>query len=154
MARQERAAARSAARLGAVQALYQMDIAHTDLSDVLAEFSSVRLGESADDSDCVEPDFEFLRDIVIGVVDQQRAVDPVINEHLAEGWKLHRLDATLRAVLRAGAYELKHRHDVPVKVAISEYVDVAKAFFEGDEPKVVNGVLDNLARKFERVEAP
>ncbi|MGI9483464.1 MAG: transcription antitermination factor NusB [Hyphomicrobiales bacterium] len=148
----KRAAARSAARLGAVQALYQMDIAHTDLSDVLAEFSSVRVGEGFEEGDSIEPDFNFLRDIVIGVVDHQRAVDPDINERLKEGWKLHRIDATLRALLRAGAYELKHRQDVPAKVTISEYVDVAKAFFEGDEPKVVNGVLDSLARHFERVE--
>lgn len=142
--------ARSAARLGAVQALYQMDIAHTDLSDVLAEFSSVRLGEEFDDGECGEADLDFLKNLVRGVVKEQLEVDPLINDHLASGWKLQRIDATLRAILRAGAYELKHRLDVPAKVAISEYIDVAKAFFSGDEPKVVNGVLDNLAREFGR----
>ncbi len=146
-----RAAARSAARLGAVQALYQMDIAKTDLSDVLADFGSVRLGEDFDAGECGEADFDFLSSLVRGVLDEQRSIDPQINERLAGGWKLSRLDATLRAILRAGAYELKHRQDVPAKVAISEYIDVAKAFFDGEEPKVVNGVLDNLAHEFERV---
>lgn len=145
-----RAMIRSAARLGAVQALYQMDIAHTDLSDVLTQFESIRLGEAADDSDNVDADFELLSALVTGVVAEQREIDPLISAHLATGWKLHRLDATLRAILRAGAYELKQRHDVPAKVAISEYIDVAKAFFDGEEPKVVNGVLDNLAREFHR----
>lgn len=142
--------ARSAARLGAVQALYQMDMAQTDLSDVLAEFASVRLGEEFDNGECGEADFDFLKNLVTGVVKQQAEIDPLINDHLATGWKLQRLDATLRAILRAGAYELKQRHDVPAKVAISEYIDVAKAFFSGDEPKVVNGVLDKLAHEFER----
>lgn len=145
-----RASARSAARLGAVQALYQMDIAGADLADVLAEFGSVRLGEAFDDGECGEADFEFLKALVTGVLEQQREIDPLINERLAQGWKLARLDATLRAILRAGAYELKNRQDVPPRASISEYIDVAKAFFGGDEPKVVNGVLDNLAHAFER----
>ncbi len=146
----ERAAARSAARLGAVQALYQMDIAHADLADVLAEFGSVRLGEHFEDGECGEADFEFLAALVRGVLEQQREIDPLINERLVEGWKLSRLDSTLRAILRAGAYELKNRQDVPARVSISEYIDVAKAFFDGEEPKVVNGVLDKLAHAFER----
>ena len=145
-----RAVARSAARLGAVQALYQMDIAHTDLADVLAEFSSVRLGEELGDEQNIKPDTAFLNDIVSGVVKSQFDLDPQINKCLADGWKLHRLDATLRATLRAGAYELSLRQDVPAKVTISEYIDVARAFFAGDEPKVVNGVLDKLARSFGR----
>ncbi len=148
--KQSRAAARSAARLGAVQALYQMDIAGADLADVLAEFGSVRLGEAFDDGECGEADFEFLKVLVKGVLEQQRDVDPLINERLASGWKLARLDATLRAILRAGAYELKNRQDVPARVSISEYIDVAKAFFDGDEPKVVNAVLDKLAHAFDR----
>ncbi len=147
---QARASARSAARLGAVQALYQMDIAGADLVDVLAEFGSVRLGEAFDDGECGEADFDFLKALVTGVLEQQREIDPLINERLAQGWKLSRLDATLRAILRAGAYELKNRQDVPPRASISEYIDVAKAFFGGDEPKVVNGVLDNLAHAFER----
>ena len=143
-----RAAERSAARLGAVQALYQMDIAKTDLSDVLPEFASIRLGE---DGESGEADFEFLSSLVRGVLSEQRTIDPLINDRLASGWKLSRLDSTLRAILRAGAYELKHRQDVPARVTISEYIDVAKAFFDGDEPKVVDGVLDKLAHEFERV---
>ena len=146
----ERASARSAARLGAVQALYQMDIAGADLADVLAEFGSGRLGEAFEDGECGEADFEFLKALVKGVLDEQREIDPLINERLASGWKLSRLDATLRAILRAGAYELKNRKDVPPRASISEYIDVAKAFFGGEEPKVVNGVLDNLAHAFER----
>lgn len=146
----ERASARSAARLGAVQALYQMDIAGADLSDVLAEFGSGRLGEAFEDGECGQADFEFLKSLVKGVLAEQREIDPLINERLASGWKLSRLDATLRAILRAGAYELKHRPDVPPRASISEYIDVAKAFFGGEEPKVVNGVLDNLAHAFER----
>ncbi len=147
-----RAAARSAARLGAVQALYQMDIAQTDLSDVLSEFSSVvRLSGGPDtDEEAVEADTTFLTDIVKGVVDGQRELDPLVDTYLATGWKLHRIDSTLRAILRAGAYELKSRLDVPAKVSISEYIDVARSFFEGDEPKVVNGVLDKLARELGR----
>ncbi len=146
-----RAASRSAARLGAVQALYQMDIAQSDLSDVLAEFGSVRLGDEFENGECGDADFEFLSSIVRGVLDQQWTIDPLINERLAGGWKLSRIDSTLRAILRAGAYELKFRQDVPPRVAISEYIDVAKAFFDGEEPKVVNGILDKLAREFERV---
>lgn len=147
---QARASARSAARLGAVQALYQMDIAGADLADVLAEFGSVRMGEAFDDGECGEADFDFLKALVKGVLEQQRDIDPLINERLASGWKLSRLDVTLRAILRAGAFELKNRKDVPARASISEYIDVAKAFFHGDEPKVVNAVLDKLAHAFER----
>ncbi|MGI9373674.1 MAG: transcription antitermination factor NusB [Hyphomicrobiales bacterium] len=147
-----RAATRSAARLGAVQALYQMDIAQTDLADVLAEFSSVvRLTGGPDaEEEAIEADIVFLTDIVRGVVGSQRDIDPLVDNHLATGWKLHRVDATLRAILRAGSYELRSRPDVPAKVSISEYIDVARSFFDGDEPKVVNGVLDKLAREFGR----
>ena len=144
------ASSRSATRLGAVQALYQMDIAGADLADVLAEFGSVRLGEEFENGECGDADFDFLKALVRGVLEQQREIDPLINERLASGWKLSRLDTTLRAILRAGAYELKNRRDVPPRASISEYIDVAKAFFDGDEPKVVNAVLDKLAHEFER----
>lgn len=145
--RSRRDVARSAARLGAVQALYQMDIAGTDLADVLAEFGSGRLGETFENGECGEADFTLLRDIVEGVVGDQRLIDRSINAHLASGWTLGRLDSTLRAVLRAAAYELLFRSDIPGRVTISEYVDVAHAFFDGEEPRVVNGVLDALARE-------
>jgi transcription antitermination protein NusB len=145
--RSEREVSRSSARLGAVQALYQMDIAGTDFVEVLAQFCAGRIGEIFEDGECGEADFAFLKDIVEGVVREQGEVDRQVNGHLAAGWRLARLDSTLRAVLRAGAYELMFRLDVPARVTISEYVDVAHAFFEGDEPRVVNGVLDALARK-------
>ena len=137
---------RSAARLGAVQALYQMDLAQTDLTDILAEFPSHRLGGELDGDQYEDADVAFFRDIVTGVVRSQRELDPEIDRVLAKGWTLSRLDSTLRAILRAGAYELKSRMDVPYRVVINEYMDVAKAFFEDDEPKFVNGALDHLAK--------
>jgi N utilization substance protein B len=139
--------ARAAARLGAVQALYQMDIAQTDLADVLADFGSIRLGEAFEEGECGEADFALLRDIVGGVVREQRVIDRSLDDCLAEGWTLGRLDATARAILRAGAYELMFRNDIPAKVAISQYIDVAHAFFDGSEPGFINAALDQLARR-------
>ena len=144
--RSGREVSRSSARLGAVQALYQMDIAGTDLSEVLAQFGAGRMGELFEDGECGEADFAFLKDIVEGVVSRQREVDRAIEGHLAAKWTLGRLDSTLRALLRAGAYELLFRADVPARVTINEYVDVARAFFDDEEPRVVNGVLDAVAR--------
>ena len=88
------------------------------------------------------------------MVRRQREIDPVIDHQLASGWRLVRVDAILRAILRAAAFELMELADVPARVVISEYVDVAHAFFDGDEPKVVNGVLDALARKLRPGELP
>jgi N utilization substance protein B len=144
--RSGREVSRSSARLGAVQALYQMDIAGTDFSEVLAQFGTGRMGEVFEDGECGEADFAFLKDIVEGVVTRQREVDLAIEGHLAAKWTLGRLDSTLRALLRAGAYELLFRPDVPARVTINEYVDVARAFFDDEEPRVVNGVLDAIAR--------
>lgn len=147
---------RSMARLAAVQALYQMEIAQTDLNQVVAEFTAGTMGRIASEAtgvDLIEPDADFFRDLVFGVVRNQKTIDPAINKALAKGWKLDRLDATLRATLRAGAYELKHRRDVPMKTAITEYLDIARAFFDGPEPKVVNGVLDTLASEWGRKDA-
>jgi transcription antitermination protein NusB len=144
--RSDREVSRSSARLGAVQALYQMDIAGTDFAEVLAQFGAGRMGETFEDGECGEADFAFLKDIVEGVVREQHGIDRAVEDHLAAAWTLGRLDSTLRAVLRAGAYELMFRADVPARVSITEYVDVAKAFFEAEEPRVVNGVLDALAR--------
>lgn len=144
---------RSMARLAVVQALYQMEVAQTDLNQVVAEFTDLtmsRIVNEAEDVELVEPDTGFFRDLVFGVVRNQETIDPAINQVLAKGWKLDRLDATLRAVLRAGAYELKHRPDVPMKAVITEYLDIARAFFDGPEAKVVNGVLDTLAKKWDR----
>jgi N utilization substance protein B len=137
---------RGAARLSAVQALYQMDIGGVTLDDVIVEFETHRLGAELDGVQYLEADARFFREIVTGVVAGQRQLDPAIHAALAEGWPLVRIDATLRAILRCGAHELADRRDVPARVVISEYVDVAKAFFDDDGPKVVNGVLDRLAR--------
>lgn len=139
---------RSQARLAAVQALYQMDLAETDLSDVIEEFKSHRFGgDGNDDQAGREAHPEHFAKVLRGVVKHQRRIDPLIDEQLAEGWRLVRIDSIVRAILRAGTFELMECEDVPVRVAISEYVEVAKAFFEGDEPRLVNGVLDHLARK-------
>jgi N utilization substance protein B len=139
--------ARSAARLGAVQALYQMDVGGALLEDVLAEFETFRLGGELDGVTYREADAAFFRDLVSGVVRDQRELDPLIQVAMVEGWPLTRLDVTLRAILRAATWELSGRKDVPAPVVISEYVDVAKAFFGKDEPRIVNGVLDKLGRE-------
>jgi transcription antitermination protein NusB len=145
---------RGAARLAAVQALYQMDLGGTTLPEVLAEFESYRLGKEVDGEQYRDADPQFFRDIVAGVVREQQALDPIVHETLTGDWPLARIDATLRAILRAGAYELSARADVPGRVVIVEYVDVAKAFFEGEEPGMVNGVLDALARRLRPDEFP
>lgn len=138
---------RSAARLAAVQALYQMDLAQTDLNDVIAEFNALRFGSRGEDPTVQGADRSFFADILKGVVRRQREIDPMIDHQLAEGWRLTRIDSILRATLRAGTLELLERADVPARVVITEYVNVAHAFLEGDEPRVVNGVLDKLARR-------
>jgi N utilization substance protein B len=130
-----------------VQALYQMDIGGASTDEVLAEFEAWRLGRETEGVRYRNADQAFFRDIVTGVVRDQRELDPRIHAALAQGWPLARIDVTLRAILRSAAHELKSRADVPARVVIDEYVDVAKAFFEGDEPRVVNGVLDLLARE-------
>jgi N utilization substance protein B len=144
--RRQKPIARSAARLGAVQALYQMDIGGTDVGETLAQFSSRVVGDDFEDGQCGEADYRHLKDVVDGVVREQSTIDPSVDRILDKSWPLHRLDATVRAILRAGAYELMFMDKVPARVAISEYVDVASAFFGSDEPNFVNGVLDRLAR--------
>lgn len=150
--RSPRALARSLSRLGAVQALYQMDMAGTGITDLCDEFEAHRLGRDIEGNEIGEADASFFRELVIGVVREQRAIDPEINSHLASGWLLTRLDSTLRAILRAGAFELRFRPDVPARVVLDEYVELAHAFFEGDEPGVVNAVLDKIARDSRRSE--
>ena len=144
---QNRAASRSAARIAAVQALYQMDMTGIDLTDVIAEFEAYRLGKQIEDCQYADAEAAFFRDLIEGVVREQLDIDPLIDQQLAEGWRLTRVDSILRAILRAGVYELMFRDDVPARVVITEYVDIAHAFFAGDEPKVVNGVLDRLGHK-------
>ena len=138
---------RGAARLAAVQALYQMDVAGVGILDVVHEYETYRLGQEVDGNQYLEADAQWFRAIVAGVVDNQKTLDPIIHASLTDDWPLDRLDATLRAILRAGAFEVTSRKDVPVAVAVNEYVDIAKAFFDGEEPKLVNAVLDRIAKK-------
>jgi len=144
---ENRASSRSAARLAAVQALYQMDMTGIDLTDVITEFETHRLGKEIEDCQYRDAEPAFFRGLVEGVVREQLRVDPLIDKQLAEGWRLTRVDSILRAILRAGAYEILIRDDVPARVVISEYVDIAHAFFCEEEPKVVNGILDRLSHK-------
>jgi N utilization substance protein B len=139
---------RGAARLAAVQALYQMDIAGTGLNEILAEFQSHWIGREVEGEQYLPAEAAFFRDVVSGVVRDQAKLDPLIDDALQKGWPLKRIDAILRAVLRAGSYELEHRKDVPGRVVVSEYVDVAHAFVEKDETGMVNAVLDQIARQF------
>jgi N utilization substance protein B len=138
---------RGAARLAAVQALYQMDIASTPLNDILAEFESHWIGREVEGSQYLPAEAAFFRSVVRGVLDDQRKLDPMIDQALAGGWPLRRVEALLRAVLRAGAFELSSRTDVPARVVVAEYVDVANAFLDKEETGMVNAVLDQLARQ-------
>ncbi|MBZ9655239.1 transcription antitermination factor NusB [Phyllobacterium lublinensis] len=136
---------RGVARLAAVQALYQMDVAGTGVLEVVAEYEAHRLGKEVDGTQYLDADPQWFRGIVSGVVADQTSLDPMIRQALMEDWPLSRLDSTLRAILRAGIWELKDRVDVPTAVIVSEYVDIAKAFYTDEEPKIVNAVLDRLA---------
>jgi N utilization substance protein B len=138
---------RGAARLAAVQALYQMDVAAKGLNEIFAEFEAHWIGREVEGSQYLPAEAAFFREIVGGVVEDQRRLDPLIDAVLVNGWPLKRIEALLRAVLRAGAYELDHRRDVPARVVISEYVDIASAFLEADETGMVNAVLDDLCRQ-------
>lgn len=141
--------ARTLARLSAVQALYQMEHAGTGVDAIVREFVDFRLGGELDGALLREADTDFFASIVRGVVETQRGIDPYINKHLSEGWSLKRLDATARAILRCGLFELISRTDVPWRVVVDEYVELANAFFEQGEtePRFINGVLDACARE-------
>jgi N utilization substance protein B len=143
---------RGAARLAAVQALYQMDVAGTGLNDILAEFESHWIGREVEGEQYLPAEAAFFRDVVSGVLREQRVLDPLIDEALTKGWPLKRLDTILRAVLRAGGYELAHRSDVPARVIVSEYADIAAAFVDREEIGMVNAVLDQLGRRFRAAE--
>ncbi len=138
---------RSSARLAAVQALYQMDIGQQSLEDTLSQFEAFRLGREVEGKQYLPADADYFRHIVRGVVQNQLKLDPIIDATLASGWPMTRIDATLRALLRAAVFELTQRKDIPFKVVIREYVDVALAFYEDEVPGMVNGVLDAVARK-------
>ena len=137
--------ARSVARLAAVQALYQMELGGVGVETVVREFSDHRFGADLEGEPLAEADEAFFGDLVRGVVADQAAIDKAVVRRLATGWKLDRLDATVRAILRAGAYELASRPDVPTEVVIDEYVELAKAFFDPTEAGFINGALDSIA---------
>lgn len=138
---------RGAARLAAVQALYQMDVGRATLEDTLAQFGAFHLGREIEGEQYLPADADFFRQIVTGVARHQLAIDPAVDRALAEGWPVERVDATLRAILRAAAFELLRRKDIPPRVVITEYVDVAKAFYEDDATGLVNAALDAIARE-------
>lgn len=141
-----RSKARSAARLAAVQALYQRQMEDTHLARLLDEFHQHRLGREIEDAQYADAEVDFFDDIVSGVVARQDEIDALLAARLAEGWTLARLDKTMLQILRAGTYELIARADVPTGTAIGEYLDVTHAFFDQREAKFVNGVLDAVAK--------
>lgn len=138
---------RGAARLAAVQALYQMDIGGTGVLEVVAEYEAFRLGQEVDGETYLKADAAWFRSIVAGVVRDQTKIDPLIKSALQDDWALSRLDSTVRAILRAGTFEILERRDVPIPVIVTEYVEIARAFFAEDEPKLVNAVLDRIAKQ-------
>jgi N utilization substance protein B len=138
--------ARTIARLAAVQALYQMELAGAGVETVIQEFSDHRFDADLEGEPLAEADQAYFAEIVRGVVAHQSALDSAIIARLAEGWKLDRIDATVRAILRSGAFELAHMPDTPHEVVIDEYVELAKAFFDPSEAKFVNAALDGIAR--------
>ena len=142
-----RSRSRSAARLAAVQALYQQEMEGTPIARLLREFHEHRLGATIEDATYVEAEQSFFDDVVAGVDSRRGEIDEVIARKLAEGWSFDRLDRPMRAILRAGTYELLARKDVPVGSVISEYVDVAHAFYDKRESGFVNGLLDAVAKE-------
>ena len=142
--------ARSAARLGAVQALYQQQMEKTATARLLDEFHQHRLGKVIEDDEYADADVAFFDDVVRGVDARRGEIDDLLTARLAEGWTLARMDKTMLQILRAGTYELLARQDIPKAAAINEYVDVAKAFFDDREAKFVNGVLDAVAKEMGR----
>ena len=138
--------ARTVARLAAVQALYQMELAGEGVETVIKEFSDHRFDATFEDEWMAEADEAYFAEIVRGVVADQQQVDTAVTKRLAEGWKLGRLDSTLRALLRSGAWELMKRPDTPREVVLDEYVELAKAFFDERDSRVVNAALDGVAR--------
>ncbi|HLZ81949.1 MAG TPA: transcription antitermination factor NusB [Caulobacteraceae bacterium] len=138
--------ARSVARLAAVQALYQMETAGAGVEAVVREFRDHRFDADLEGKPLARADEPFFADLARGVVAAQREIDAAISERLAADWRLERLDATVRAILRCAVFELRFRQDVPREVAINEYLEIAKSFFGGAEAGFINGVLDSIAR--------
>ena len=141
-----RSLSRSAARLAAVQALYQLEMEATPLAQLLHEFHQHRLGATIEDATYADAEIGFFDDLVTGADARRDEIDQLMAGRLAEGWSLARLDKPMKAILRAGTYELIARPDVPTATVISEYIDVAHAFFDKRETGFVNGLLDAIAK--------
>jgi len=142
----KRTQSRSAARLAAVQALYQHEMEGTPVTRLIHEFHQHRIGATVEDAEYADADIPFFDDIVKGALARLAEIDAAITARLASGWTMERLDRTLKAILRAGTYELIARSDVPVGAVVSEYVDVAKAFFDAREAGFANGLLDAIGK--------
>lgn len=142
----ERSQSRSAARLAAVQALYQIDMEGTPLASLLHEFHQHRLGATIEDVTYAQAEESFFDDVVTGASQRRGEIDGLIAARLSKGWSLERLDKPMRQILRAGTYELLARNDVATATVISEYVDVAHAFYDKREAGFVNGLLDAVAK--------
>jgi N utilization substance protein B len=138
--------ARSVARLAAVQALYQQQMENTALTRLLDEFHMHRLGKEIEEDQYADAEVDFFDDIVTGVDARRDEIDELLQSKLADGWKISRLDKTMVQILRCGTYELLARADISKKIVISEYIDVAHAFFDDKEAKFVNGVLDSVGK--------
>lgn len=138
---------RSAARLAAVQTLYQLELMGGDPEDVIVENLSGQGGARLEGDDIADMDPKFYSDVARGATRWRKQLDAELDRDIVEGWSMARVELILAAVLRCAAYELKHRPDVPARVVIKEYLEIARAFFDGDEPAMVNGVLDAVARR-------
>jgi N utilization substance protein B len=141
-----RSKARAAARLAATQALYQHEMEGTAIAQLLHEFHQHRLGATIEDAEYAEAEVDFFDDVVKGANARQEEIDTIIKGKLSSGWSLERLDRAMRAILRAGTYELLARADVPAAVVVTEYVDVAHAFFDKREAGFVKGLLDAVSK--------
>jgi len=137
---------RGAARLAAVQALYQMEMSGAGVLEIIAEYENFRLGQELDGEEYLKADAGWFRAIVAGVVDDQRRLDPMINAILPDDFPLSRQDSIVRSILRAGTYEVLERKDVPLAVIVSEYVEISQAFFDIEESRLVNAVLDKIGK--------
>jgi len=142
----KRSQSRSAARLAAVQALYQHEMEATPIAKLIHEFHQHRIGATIEDDEYADADTEFFDDLVKGTLARLDEIDVAIVARLASGWSMDRLDRTMKAILRAGSYELLARSDVPIGAVVSEYVDVAKAFFDAREAGFANGLLDAIGK--------
>ena len=143
---------RGLARLAAVQALYQIEFTGADAGAVVSEFLAHRLGREIDGDQYADADRGFFADLVKGCSERRQDIDGMVAASLPLDWPLARLESVLRAILRAGTYELLERNDVPARVAINEYMEIAHAFFSGKEPGMVNGVLDRIAHRLREAE--